>query len=70
MQQRPGGPAFLIRINSTADLEGEAGVATHVQSGERVEFASLADLERFIRERLKLDRMAAAGPNPDNEDRA
>lgn len=53
-----------------ADLEGEAGVATHVQSGERLEFSRFADLERFIRERLELDRVTAASPNPEDKDRA
>ena len=67
MQQRPGGPAFLIRFSVTADLEGEAGVATHVQSGERIEFARLTDLERFIRERLDLDRLTADGPRHEGE---
>jgi hypothetical protein len=66
MEQRSGGPAFLIRFSATADLEGEAGVATHVQTGERFEFDRLSDLERFLRERLTLD-CANRHPTPEKE---
>ena len=48
MKQPSPGPAFLIRLSATQDLGGPTGVATHIQSGERAAFVSLAELEQLI----------------------
>lgn len=48
MRQPSAGPAFLIRLSATRNMGGLTGVATHVQSGKRRDFASFAELEQFI----------------------
>lgn len=53
MEQPARGPAFLIRFDDARDKGRPAGVATHVQSGERWAFAGLGELTRLLRDQLE-----------------
>jgi hypothetical protein len=46
------GPAFLVRFDARRDRRW-AGVATHIQSGERTSFTGLREVVRIFRARLE-----------------
>jgi hypothetical protein len=52
MDDAERGPAFLVRFEGRADRTC-AGVATHIQSGERVAFTGLREVVRIFRSRCE-----------------
>lgn len=55
MERDAAGASFLVRLSPTPAAGGAVGVATHIQSGERLAFASFTELERFLRAHAGLE---------------